>query len=290
MLAAKAILTSSGQGWGLEFPYVSRFVNVRARTPNIYQTLNAILAFLDVYDYYGDLRALDLAKNGLIFITEGLGCFKRDGQLWFRYWPGCDDPIINVQASMACLLTRLGNILQDHSLLEIANRSVETVLSMQRANGSWAYSADGRAKFVDGFHTGFILQGLAHYLKYTKTNNTHAAREKFNKGFLYFNEHLMTDAGMPLGVADGPISYDGQNFAQCIQTMVICGDGEGDIQKGHTIWENMIKIKQLNLVVQSQNNYRKGYPQLRWTYGPAVLATSYLLSTEMTKEHFFERV
>ena len=168
-LHEKAICTKHGYGWGLEFPYVSRYVNVPTRTPNIYQTGNAIYALLDTYELNNDQTSLQSALLGYQFLLNDLGYFERDRILWFRYWPRIETQIINVQALTSSVLARLGRLTSDETLCELADRAVVTVLMAQNRDGSWFYSMDGKGKFVDGFHTGFILQGLMEYKKYRGT-------------------------------------------------------------------------------------------------------------------------
>ena len=94
------------------------------------------------------------------------------------------------------------------------------------------------------------------------------------------NEHLITRDGKPRGFSDGLPSHDGQNYAQCIQTLAVCGCEPEDIETGWKIWLSMCSLPQLNRDTFGQRRLipRVGqYPQLRWTVGPAVLATTNLI-------------
>lgn len=271
-----ATSTPGGKGWGLSFPYTSRFVNVPAFTPNIYQTTGVVHSLLDVYEWNGDLEAFNLAKQGCSFILQDLGCFELKGQLWFRYWPKNDAPVINIQASLSGLFARLGVLSQEQEFSRIAERLVSTVMGQQRSDGSWTYSADGKANFIDGFHTGFTLQGLSEYQKYLSSNEV---EKSWKAGFNFFKKELITDDGMPRGFAGGSVSLDGQNFAQCVQTLALCAQDFFDIRMSFHLWKNMVQIPQLSIIQEnkSQRHRKIKYPQLRWTISPAVLATSYLL-------------
>src|SRR5256885_839532 len=97
MAALLAGFRSEGpyRGWGLGFPYVSRFVNVPAGVPNAYTTISAAESLLDAADAGAGSQALKAAGDGCRFMLEGLGTFKSRGRRWQRYWPGSDlrDPI-----------------------------------------------------------------------------------------------------------------------------------------------------------------------------------------------------
>ncbi len=67
-LVRRAIHAPHGVGWGLEFPYVSRYVSVPARTPNIYQTTNALVALMGAHSVLRDDALLEWITRGFEFI------------------------------------------------------------------------------------------------------------------------------------------------------------------------------------------------------------------------------
>jgi hypothetical protein len=286
-LKKKAIETSNGWGWGLEFPYSARFVNAPARTPNIYQTINALQAFLNAYEVCKHEEALEYVANGIRFILKDLGVFKFRGLQWFRYFPGRSNPIINVQASFASLLARYGSITEDKVLLGLSDQAAETVMRVQQPEGGWFYSADQRANFIDGFHTGFILQELTGYIHYRNSVNSTQAREVVQNGFDFFQKHLLTSDGLPRYFVDGPVKPDGQNFAQCIQTLVLCATKTEHYKIAFKVWEKMFRIpmwKHARVNYSQNQQFARHYPQLRWTIGPSVLATAYLLTSSYSED------
>lgn len=277
----KAIVTPRGRGWGLEFPYSTRFVNAPARTPNLYQTSNAVQALLDAYAVTRNPEAYQSAISGIEFILNELGHFELGGHTWFRYWAGRANPIVNVQALSASLFARMGLCLGDSRMLELADRVAWTVISVQRFDGSWFYSVDDRANFVDSFHTGFILQGLTEYLQHRNSSAFPQTREAIQRGLAFFAKHLITSEGLPRYFADGPVEPDGQSFAQCIQTLVVCAPTLDHIEMALVVWKSMDKM----LCMDGARHYRYGKglsmqrePQLRWSIGPAVLATARVFS------------
>ncbi len=268
-LIKKSIQAPHGFGWGLEFPYTTRFVNVPARTPNIYQTINAIKALSALPNVNVSQEFLEFALQGCRFIIEDLGIFERGKSKWFRYWPGLDAPIINIQASIAGVFSYIGALTGQQNYLELSNYAMQTVVNSQNENGSWYYSVDGKANFIDGFHTGFVLQGLTEYAINCSKTNVSRVNNAIQKGFEFFKCHLINESGIPLGLADGRVSLDGQNFAQCVQTFAICSQSSADLKAGLLSWQKMIEIPSLKEI---------NYPKLRWTYGPAVLATAHLFN------------
>jgi hypothetical protein len=195
--------------------------------------------------------------------------FELDGHVWLRYWQGLDTPTINVQASAAALLCRMSQFLADERLRPRADRAVATVVAHQSTEGSWAYSADGRASFIDGFHTGFTLQGLADYAA-RGGDEAGSARAAVGKGLEYFTAHLLEADGSPREFADGRRSADGQTVAQAIQTLVVCSGASRELSVATEIWQRELSRRLLP-------ERGSAYPALRWTVGPAVLATAHLI-------------
>jgi glycosyltransferase involved in cell wall biosynthesis len=266
-LQAHATAQIGGYGWGLEFPYASRFVNAERGAANVYVTTVACQALLDHHDLTGDEAALATALAGCRFILDGLGTFEHRGRRWLRYWHGLDTPAVNVQASAASLLARAG-------FAGDADLAAEAALSAQRDDGSWPYSDDGRASFVDGFHTGFTLQGLTEYATSRGAEAATGVDEAVERGFSFFKAHLLTSDGLPRGVADGKVKLEGQNVAQCVQTLAVCGRAPDDRDAAMRLWRLGVEP-----LLRGRGSR---FPALRWDIGPAVLATSYLLRSTRT--------
>ena len=280
-LLAASVPTRHGQGWGLHFPYTSRFASVDTRSPNLYQTVNAVQALLDAHVLSDDRRLVDLALEGVRFIVEDLGYHQAGGLLWFRYWPGVDSRMVNVQALIAGALARLAGITGDAGLAALADRAAGTVVASQSPWGSWRYSEDGKANFVDGFHTGFVLQGLAEYETHRADEAVAAVREARRRGFAFFKQHLVSRDGAPLDFAGGRPTQDGQTVAQCIQTLAVCAEDEGDLRLAGRIWLRFRSSQSLRDALDTRPGWRMRwgprYPALRWTLGPAALATAHLI-------------
>jgi hypothetical protein len=224
-------------------------------------------ALLDDYDLEQRPASLEAAVEGVRFILNGLDSLTHAGRKWLRYAATLTGPIINIQASSASLFMRIVGYRGDKRFVEAADRAAEAVVASQRADGSWTYSADGRGAFVDGFHTGFTLQGLQEYRARRKEHIVPGTVRALELGFSYFKEHLLTPDGRPRGFADRRVSLDGQNVAQAIQTLLVCGDA-ADAEMAARMWRLGIQRRQLN---------GPRFPALRWSIGPSVLATAFLL-------------
>ena len=257
-------------GWGLAFPYVSRFTNAAAGTPNIYVTTSVVEALLDAAVIVDEPGVAECGHAGMRFVVEGLGAVTHRGHRWLRYWPENDARIVNVQASAAGLFARVDSQVGDAGMGALADDLIDTVLATQRADGSWPYSDEPAGSFIDGFHTGFTLQGLTEYARWQSDGTrTAPVADAVRLGLRYFHERLMTPEGLPRGMADGRVSLDTQNVAQCIQTHSVCARDSHDLTAAFRLWSAA------GVAAATKGSGRD--TALRWSLGPNVLATSHLL-------------
>jgi hypothetical protein len=260
--------TRNGCGWGLAFPYASRFVNAADATPNLYVTIVACEALLDFASARADDEARTAAAAGCSFIVDDLGRFELGGRRWIRYWYDNDAAAVNVQASAAALLQRASDDFGEARYQAMAEDAAELVLAVQSPDGSWPYAGDGRATFVDSFHTGFTLQGLA---EYAARRPDESVTRAVDAGFRFFKTALLDQNGLPLGRVGGGVSLEGQTVAQAIQTLVVCG-GREDVAAAKRLWH-----RHLEPLLATKRPHGEPFVALRWTVGPAALATAYLL-------------
>ena len=273
-LEGLAIRLRHGLAWGLSFPYSSRFVSVPARTPNAYTTICCVDALLDLAEDCRDARPLDLACAGARAVSTDLGVVRRGRHFWFRYWPGDDSCIVNIQALVAGCFQRLGSMTDDRSLCAQAELAVDAVRASQRRDGSFPYSTDSRGQFTDSFHTGFVLEGLTRF----RLNAPHASatgvQECVDRGMEFLRARLIGPSHFPRRSPGGRVVCDGQNVGQLIQTLVTCG-GIRDRRIGADLWLRWTSESSGGYTA-TQSGRRVG--SLRWEVGPTVLAGAHLAS------------
>lgn len=273
LLLDEAVTTPHGRGWGLSFPYASRFVAVEARTPNAYTTASAASALLDAARAFGREDLAAIACEGLRFVTEDLGWIRRREGDYVRYWPGSDVPITNVQALVAAVAARAARLGGDGSLRSAAESLAASVVAAQREDGSWRYSEDGAADFVDSFHTGFVLEGLHGYLAAGGADD--GVSRSLEAGHRYFTSHLVeSSTGLPLARGDGRPTTDPQSVAQCAQTLA--GSGRpGDLEAALATFRHFPTLDG-DLLARPRGLHRARLLSLRWAVAPAALAAARL--------------
>lgn len=215
LLVQQATTTPGGLGWGLNFPYVTRFVSADSTEPNIFQTINAVQAFLDGVKYLGRTEFIEYARKGFGFLNRDLGYMESSAGICWNYWKGMQTPIYNVNGLMAGLTAQLWQITGDDSYRNLSVRTLNFLFSGQRRDGSWPYAAGESATFTDGFHTGYIIEGLS------RAGMTGAVKlgTEYDKAVHYYLDNFFSEEGLPKYYPDSVYPLDGQNVAQAWQTL-----------------------------------------------------------------------
>jgi polysaccharide biosynthesis protein VpsJ len=276
--------------WGLKFPFSSRYVQSNSLTPNLFQTSNSIHALLDAYQAVGDVSFADAALKAADSCCRYLGIVNSKFGLFCRYYPGLDAPIYNVNALLAAALLRLAllNIGNARNYRSLAEGLLDFILKGQRHDGSWPYGADKSGQWVDGFHSGYILEALGYFWE---SEFSAAVRRSVAKGVEFFEGNLIEADGCPKYYVNSRYPVDVQNCAQAIQTTARLLPLFSDHQ--------YILTKMINSVVNELyigNHLNSGYfaanrtrlflnktAYVRWGQAPMVLALTHAWSVQANR-------
>jgi hypothetical protein len=268
--------------WGLNFPYTSRFINADSKTPNIYNTASSGLSLCEFYNIDIPLKG-EIETNITEIIDAIFQVFSFNDENtkgWFAYYPKQQSPTYNVNALTAYFLCKANETLKKECVSkEIIEKLINLLIEEQNLDGSWFYSRSSKGKWIDGFHSGFIIESLAyvysHGFKSEKLNNT------LKRAWNYYIKNLFTEEGLPKYFSNGnKFPIEAQNCAQAIQTISLVG-----------IWldwnqrELLEKVIQLTIKFLYNPNgyfyykktriftYKQSY--LRWSTAPMLVAFSY---------------
>ena len=272
--------TTKGMGWGLRYPYATRFVKADAKQANIFQTINAIHAFLDGFEALKKDEYLEIARKGFLFLTDELSYSETDQTIAWNYWKNFPFNIYNVSALMIGLTARMWRIEKVDRYHTFSVKLYNFIASNQNKDGSWYYSDDRRGHFIDGFHTGYVLEGIARgILAGVLTPN-----DAITKGVAYYRKNLFTEDLLPRYFNTSTKPIEGQNFAQALQTFYFL-HRIGMIKKD-LIYKCFEITDPLLWNPKGYYNYKASRllvsqpPMHRWVTGPMLLALSYIKSLE----------
>ena len=206
-----------GYCWGNHFDYQARSGRIPKGTPTVVWTGLIGHAFLDAFEALQEEADLKAAEKICEFIADELGWVEFKEGFCIRYHPvATRTDIHNSNVIGASLLARAGKHLQRSDYSEIAKRAVQFTAHHQLKNGGWYYGADPKHHWVDLFHTGYVLESIAIYNRFSGDS---AFEECLLKGFQFFVETFFGPDGTPRYYDCKTRPLDIQCASQGIQTL-----------------------------------------------------------------------
>jgi len=157
----------------------------------------------------------DLARIGR-FCIRRLMQEDADGNVWYAYTPGDTTMIHNGSALSIRALQGVGGLLGDAEMVDAAAAGVRTLARYQRPDGSWRYAENRIGDWVDGFHTGFILEMLGRRLA---SSSDATAAGLASTGGDYYVRRLFGSSGQPRYASTRPLPYDAMSAAQALEVL-----------------------------------------------------------------------
>jgi len=268
----------SGKCWGLPFEFVSRNGIMKKNTPNVITTYYAVSALLDLYEAYKDENVLKICKESVDFFINDIGYCEINDSLFFGYYPGNIHPIHNSNLLVSSLLSRIGKLTLNDSLLQIGEKGMKFSANSQRKDGSWVYGEEPNLQWIDNFHTGYNLEAMYLYRKYAENSKFDS---QIVNGYNYYINNMFTKKGIPKYYNTRNYPVDSQTIAQSILTLTLFSDFNVNSE---IILNNILKYTINNFYNSEGFFYFRRYPHyaikinyLRWSTSPMILAlTNYL--------------
>ncbi len=206
----------SGSCWGYNFDWQSRAFFLPKETPTIVATAFVSYALLDAYDITKNQKYLDTAISSTEFILNDLNRTQKDRGFIFSYSPYDNTRVYNASLLGSKLLARVYSYTKDERLLEPARASVEACADAQREDGAWIYGELKIQSWVDSFHTGYNLEAIYEYQKYSGDNRFGCVIEK---GLKYYIDNFFLEDGTPKYYDTQTYPIDIHSPAQFIVTL-----------------------------------------------------------------------
>jgi hypothetical protein len=239
-LGARIWAQGEAIAWGYHFPVHTRFFSYVPPTPNLIVTTfvakgMAAVTRAGLADCRRELR------GAVAFI---LGTLPRviDGRdVCFGYVPGERAAVHNANMLAALVLCDAADLCAEPVWLDEALAAARFTVARQLRDGSWPYSEESYGRWVDGFHTGFVLDGLAAVAGATGDSRVeHAMR----RGAGYYVAQLFGAAGEPKYHPARAHPYDALSAAQGVETLhVALGGDAARAVPGQLAWirDNMVR-------------------------------------------------
>ena len=183
----------SGNCWGYNFDWQARAFFQPRNTPTVVASTFIGYSLLDAYDIIKDETLLIKARGICDFILKDLNrTFDENGNFCFSYSPLDKTQVFNASLLGSKLLARVYSYTKEPHLISEAKKSVEYCVSHQHKSGSWAYGTLYFHQWIDSFHTGYNLECISEYAKYSGDNSYNKVVEK---GLEYYLKTFFTIDG-----------------------------------------------------------------------------------------------
>lgn len=181
--------------WGYPFHWQTVFGLFEAGRPLITTMPYCYEAFEAGYELTGDPEYLEIMESAAAFAHDGIPVAEvAPGVEACSYTPFDRRRVVNASAYRAFLLIAAGHRFQRPAWVGAGERNLAFVLDSQREDGSWLYAMDGHDRFVDNFHTCFVLKNL---VKAWRISGDPGVRAAIERGHGYWRHALLDESGQP---------------------------------------------------------------------------------------------
>lgn len=247
-LRAMAYRDGDRLAWGYHFPVHTRFFSYAPPTPNLIVTA-FVAKGLAAVTRAGLADCSAEVRGAASFVLEGLPRVTDDTGRCVGYVPGETAVIHNANMLAALVLCEAAGTVGAYAApvapgaptavapavaappdasaaawLDAALACARFTAARQAPDGSWPYSEEPQGRWVDGFHTGFVLEGLAAVVRATGDPALRAALER---GVTYYVAQLFSPSGEPKYYPDRPRPYDALAAAQGVEVLHVALGADG---------------------------------------------------------------
>ena len=275
----------SGACWGYNFDWQSRAFFQPKFMPTIVASSFIANALLDAYEITKDEKLLLTARSTCDFILKDLNrTSDASGNFAFSYSPLDNSVVFNASLLGARLLARVFSYTEEPNLITESKKAVAYCCNYQKEDGSWSYGTLPFHQWIDNFHTGYNLECISDYMKYSRDISY---SDVLNKGIKYYLETFFTDKGVPKYYNNSVYPIDIHAPAQLIITLQKVGklDTYRELTEKVLNWtiDNMQSNEgffryQINKYVTSK------IPYMRWSQAWMFISLSIYLNHFMPKQ------
>ena len=207
----------SGSCWGYNFDWQSKAFFQPKYTPTIVVSSFIGYALLDAYDITGSEEYKTNALEVCDFFLKDLNrTYDKDGDFAFSYSPYDNTQVFNASLLGSRMLSRAYSYTKNPDYLSNARKLVAYCCKHQRSDGSWTYSPLPFHQWIDSFHTGYNLECIHEYQKYSSDNKF---KENIDLGLRYYLDNFFMSSGMPKYYNNSIYPIDMHAPAQLVVTL-----------------------------------------------------------------------
>jgi rhamnogalacturonyl hydrolase YesR len=207
----------SGSCWGYNFDWQARAFFQPKGTPTVVATTYVVYSLLDAYDVLKDENLLVVARSACDFVLKDLNRTEDNkGNFCFSYSPLDKTQVFNASLLGSRLLSRVYSYTGEQHLIAEAQRSVSFCVNHQKEDGSWPYGTLPFHQWIDSFHTGFNLECMSEYQKFSRDDQF---KDNIQRGFDFYINNFFTHDGKSKYYNSSIYPIDTHSPAQLIVTL-----------------------------------------------------------------------
>ena len=230
-LRSSAVRSDDQIAWGYHFAVHTRFFSYVPPTPNLIVTA-FVSKGMAAAGRAGLADCTEEVRGAVAFILHGLPRVSDDTGQCIGYVPGEKAVVHNANMLAVLVLCEAAELLASDpeapSWLAEAVSCARFTVARQAPDGSWPYSEETYGRWVDGFHTGFVLEGLARLLRTIENGDSAFSVDPavktgletaLERGVRYYVAQLFGPNGEPKYYPARPYPFDALSAAQGVETL-----------------------------------------------------------------------
>ena len=277
-LKALRLDTYEEPSWGYHWDAQSRVFFYPRSEPNGIATAFAGHALLDACERLEDSDSMALGVGAArSHKSVEFPAQREPGEDCFGYLAGDRTPIHNANLLACSLLARVASVADRPELRSLAERGVAYTLAHQRPDGGWRYGQTASTTWVDGFHTGYVLDALAICRDHGVGGDIDGA---LRRGLDFYSRRLFLPDGTPKYYEDAVQPIDAQNVAQGIQTFsMAAAQDPSQLDQAVRIFGYAMRRMWRGdgvFLFQRRRLWINPTPHMRWVQSPMLRALAHL--------------
>lgn len=215
----------SGACWANHFDYQSRSSFVPKGLPSVVWTSLIGHAYLDAYEHLRNGAYLKVAVSACEHILRDLDQFPDGESVCVGYFPTQSLRVHNANCLAGGFLARTFAHCRTESYCSLAAKALQYTAKYQRPDFSWYYGEAENLRWVDNFHTAYVLDSFKHYTD--STGDDRFLTTQMN-GYHYWKNTFFLQDGTPRYYDHKTLPLDIQCSSQAIDTLVFFRDRDPD--------------------------------------------------------------
>lgn len=232
--------------WSNAFDFVSRGGGYTSDDPIIVWTASIGQAYLDAFEVTGREWFLSIAQS----VSRWILALPREKTAQgdcLSYLADRQSSIHNANMLGSALLARVGKHTGNQECLDVARSAMLYSCARQLNDGAWWYAEAQKYHWIDNFHTGYNLDSIDIYAKFSGDQQF---RPNMEKGLEFYKANFFEESGRPKYYHTRTFPVDIQCAAQSIDTLALFGDRDP---------ESLELAKKVALWTIGNMQDRKGY-------------------------------